>query len=318
MRTHALSGVEMESYVPDVVVYAVVVVVTVGAAGAAVPGTASQSAKPIAQQTAATGTTTPTPEPEPTSNESVAPGQQFAGVVGVQGAEVEGEVERRALNRRASQARTNETKAELVASELNRARERLTALHERQTDLREAQQAGEMSNGEFRARMAITSAEIRSVSARLDSSEQLSRDLPNRTLEANGVDRSEFDRLKDDADEMQGGEVAEIARRIGGGPPDRAGGPDRDPGDRQGPPRGDADGENGPSNASDPGRPDDAGENNGKDEDKDENGENGTRSDGYSGRENGADGNNNGGSDRSSGSGGSDGAGSSPDTPRNR
>ena len=247
---------------PDVVAFALAVVVVVSAVALPVsalggPTMATDGGtEQVAPQTAGNGTTNGT--------ESLAPGQRLAGVVGVQGAEIDGELEERTLATRVSRAESNESKAAVVATELNTARDRLQRLRETQTDLREARQSGDISRGEYRARMAVTAAQIRAVQTQLDSSEAVSRDLPAAALEARGVNREELDRLRADADELRGPEVAEIARDVAGDDEGRELDPERGPDELPEPARDDDEDEEDEEdeNADDAGRPDDPGNGN--------------------------------------------------------
>ncbi|AXG05201.1 hypothetical protein DU500_01480 [Haloplanus rubicundus] len=240
----------MSRDVPDVVAFALVVVVTVSAV--ALPASALGGATATATVTTADGGVAPqTTNGSANGSETLAPGQRLAGVVGVQGAEIDGELEERTLATRVDRAESNTSKAAVVATELNTARERLRNLRETQTALREARRSGDISTGEYRARMAITAAQIRSVRTKLDSSEAVTRDLPDAALEARGVNREEIDRLREDADELRGPEVAEIARQVAGDDED-----DRENAERTGPPE---DAGNGDGNAERTGPPEDAG-----------------------------------------------------------
>ncbi|WP_435067771.1 DUF7096 domain-containing protein [Haloplanus sp. C73] len=212
----------MSRDVPDIVVFALVVAVAISAVAVPVSAldgstTAATVAggERVAQQTAdgASGTNESASNE---SNDSVAPGQRLAGVVGVQGAELDGEIEDRELEQRVASADSNDSKAAVVATELNTARERLQTLRERRDQLREARQSGEMSPGEYRARMAVTAAQVQSLQRQLNTSERVSRDLPDAALEARGVNRTEIDQLQRNTDELTGPEIAEIARDIAG------------------------------------------------------------------------------------------------------
>ena len=222
----------MSRDVPDVVVFALVVVVTVSVV--ALPASALGGATATATATTADGGVAPqTTNDSANESETLAPGQRLAGVVGVQGAEIDGELEERTLATRVDRAESNTSKAGVVATALNTARERLRNLRETQIALREARRAGDISTGEYRARMAITAAQIRTVRTQLDSSEAVTRDLPDAALEARGVNREEIDRLREDADDLRGPEVAKIARQVAGngerGPPEDAGNGERGP-----------------------------------------------------------------------------------------
>jgi hypothetical protein len=235
--------------VPNVVVFAVVVVTVVGAV--AMPVSAlGVSFSPVVSDTDTTtdealpqttdnGTETAGASDGSDGNASVEPGQRLAGVVGVQGAEIAGEMSERSLATRVSRADSNASKAAVVASDANQIRDRLADLRDRQQRLREAHRSGEISTGEFRARMAVTGAQVRSLRTQIDANAAVSRDLPDGALESSGVDRTELDRLRDDADELRGPEVAEMAREIAGENPGREIDPERGPGELPEPARGD-------------------------------------------------------------------------------
>ncbi|MFB6256548.1 MAG: hypothetical protein ABEH58_07475 [Haloplanus sp.] len=248
--------------VPDVVAFALAAIAIVSAVALPV----SALGVPTAGATTAIDGETEQMAPQTTGNgtangtDSLAPGQRLAGVVGVQGAEIDGELEERTLASRVSRAESNESKAAVVATELNAARNRLQQLREIQTDLREARRSGNISVGEYRARMAVTAARIRAVQTQLDSSGAVSRDLPDAALEAHGVNREELDRLRANADELRGPEMAEIAREVAGDDEGREFDPERGPGELPEPARDDEEdnSENDESeSADDTGRPDD-------------------------------------------------------------
>ncbi|MFB6159546.1 MAG: hypothetical protein ABEJ61_00010 [Haloferacaceae archaeon] len=154
---------------------------------------------------------------------AVAPGERLAGVVGVQGAEIEGAVAERTFAQRMQRADTNASKAAVVADRLNRTRERLAALERREERLRRARANGSISRGQYRARMAQVAAEVRVVERALNTTAATGRQLPNETLRAHGVDAAAIERLRSQAANLTGPEVAAIARGIAGpdvgGPP---------------------------------------------------------------------------------------------------
>jgi hypothetical protein len=249
--------------VPDVVAFALVVALVVGAVAFPVSalGPAETTDEPgddrMAQRTASNGAAN--------GSEPLAPGQRLAGVVGVQAAEIDGELAERTLATRVSRAASTESKAAVLATELDTVRSRLQRLRETQTELRTARRSGDISTGEYRARMAVTAARIQAVRTRLDSSEAASRDLPAAALEGRGVTREELDRLREDADGLRGPEVAEIAREVAGDDGGRELDPERGPDDLPEPARADEEDEeeeeDDPGNSEDtPGRSGDVGD----------------------------------------------------------
>lgn len=162
----------------------------------------------------------------------VRPGERLAGVVGVQGAEIDGELESRTFGIKVAQAATDEARADVVAEQLERNERRLDELSERQHDLHQQQEAGEISNGTFRAEIARTVVETENAKRTTNQSADAAAELPEDLLTERGVDAARIQTLQTRANELSGPEVAEIARGIAG---ERTGapiGPDR--GDRPG------------------------------------------------------------------------------------
>jgi len=180
--------------------------------------------------------TTDTAAESNATNDSVAPGEQLAGVVGVQGAELDGEVQSRAYGVQVAQAVGNDSRAAVAAAQLGDLETRLDELEQRRASLDEARANGSMSEGEYRARMARLAAETRTVERLANQTNETVRGLPAETLRSNGIDASAIRALRDRSEDLTGPEVAEIAREIAG---DRVGegfGPeraeDRGPADR--------------------------------------------------------------------------------------
>ncbi|QLH76583.1 hypothetical protein HZS55_04355 [Halosimplex rubrum] len=168
-----------------------------------------------------------------TANESLAPGERFAGVVGVEQAEISGELEARAFGQRIAAARSNASTAGVVADEVSNLNERLAELDGRMAELERAHENGTLSEGQYRARLARVHAEQRALQRQVNQTEYVARELPAAALEAKGVNVSAIETLRTRASEMSGPEVAAIARSIAGknagsgmgGPPEQAGPP---------------------------------------------------------------------------------------------
>lgn len=227
------------------------------------------------------------------------PGATFAGVVGVQGAEVEGEVASRALDRQLATADSNESKAAVVANESAALREQLTDLRERRETLRERYQSGNISRGEYRAKLARITAQTRTLERRLNATTAAAEGLPEETLRERGVNVSALQELRANASNMTDGEAAEAARQIAGngagqglagdpGPPEDRGPPgergnesDSATEDDRGPPedRGNESASEAASGATDTGAADDRGNSSDAGEDRG----NGSAADGTSG-----------------------------------
>lgn len=157
-----------------------------------------------------------------TSNASSAPGTHLAGVVGVQEAEIAGELEGRTFEIRVNRARSKATKAGVVADEIDDLNRRLTRLRERKATLLDARQNGSISRARFRVEIATLAAEIGAVNRQVDRVDVAAQGLPTSILASNGVDSSTIETLRRDGGGLAGPEVATIARSIAG--PDAGGG----------------------------------------------------------------------------------------------
>ncbi len=150
------------------------------------------------------------------SNESIAPGERLTGIIGVQEAEIDAEVSDRAYGIKIASAQTNETKAAVVGEQLADVDERLASLEERQESLEAEREAGNISDGEYRAAVATIEAETRTADRLANSTATNASEIPADTLEERGINTSAIQELSDRANELSGPETAEIARSIAG------------------------------------------------------------------------------------------------------
>jgi len=241
----------MNRWIASLLVAVVAAAVVAGAAAAAPGGVATAQTDP--------GTNGSENESGANETANLSPGERLAGVVGVQGAEIDGEVESRAFEVALRESESNETRAGVVADRVNRTEERLAELEQRQRELRERRDAGELSQGAYAARMASTTARIESLSRGLNRTANASASLPAEVREERGVDDERLATLRERADDLRGPEVAAIARSVAGpgvgGPvgADRRGPPgngtERGPPGNAGPP-GNGPSGNGPGNGS--------------------------------------------------------------------
>ncbi|RDZ64072.1 hypothetical protein C5B90_13300 [Haloferax sp. Atlit-12N] len=208
------------------VVVAAVVLATVGAplALAAPAGpmgltaTDGSAAAPVAQTTANDSATNDTATNDSAASSETLPGQRLSAVIGVQGSETDGELERRTFEARFANANSNASKAAVVSTQVETVRERLTELEQRRDRL-EAQRAnGTLSEGQYRARLTQTVADIERTRSMLNQTADAASTVPAEDLSARGVDTAELDRLRTNASELTGPEVAEIARELAGNP----------------------------------------------------------------------------------------------------
>jgi len=193
-------------------------------------------------------------------NGSLAPGEMLAGVVGVEAAEIEGELEARTFGQRVAAAKTNESAAGVVAAEVDDLDERLSELDDRLRELERARENGTLSEGEYRARLAQLHARQRALQRQVNQTEYVARQLPAAALEAKGVDVGAIETLRSRASELSGPEVAAVAQSVAG---KNAGNGMSDPPEQAGPPAFVQNRSSGPPSDAGPGSetgpPDDAG-----------------------------------------------------------
>ncbi|QSG05355.1 putative component of type IV pili like system [Halapricum desulfuricans] len=168
--------------------------------------------------------------PQTTVSDSTAPGAQLAGVVAVGQTEIDGAIDGRAFSQAIAAAESNESKAAVVAERLPAMTDRLEDLRQQREALRTAHENGTLDRDTYRAKTAALASRIQQLEHRLDQSRSVASGLPERARAAAGLDVGEIDRLREQAGEMRGGDVAEIARVIAGpgvgmGIPDSPGGP---------------------------------------------------------------------------------------------
>lgn len=219
-------------------------VAAVPAAGLAATGEAGPAQTDDGTETATNGTDA---NETADDNASVAPGERLSGVVGVQKAEIEGEVDERAFGIRVAQAASNDSRAEVVRGQLGDIEQRLDRLEQRKQEL--DRNRGNMSEGRYRAEVSELATQTRTAERLANHSENVSRGMPANVLAANNISVENIQMLRERAHNMTGPEVAEMARGIAGpgfgSPPgDRGpgempgrhgqGGPDERPGPRGG------------------------------------------------------------------------------------
>lgn len=192
------------------------VIVLVVGSFAAIPASGAFASTPTGTDMAGSQTTTASNNASSESNASIAPGAHFSGAVGVHGAELRGDVESRKFGIRIAEANTADAKAGIVAGQLNESQQRVERLQQRLAELKQARQNGTISQGEFAARVSEIHAELNTVQHMANRSADVARGLPEETLQANGVNVSAIEQLRERASNLSGPEVAAIARTIAG------------------------------------------------------------------------------------------------------
>lgn len=198
-------------HTPVVTAALVVLAMVIAPVGAAIApagdGPASSASQAAAQESAS----------ETAANETnVSAGEQLSGVVGVQEAEIAGEIEQRSFGVRVAAAASDGSKAAVVNETVGDLEARLAALEDRKERLRAARENGSMSYGQYAARMAVLSAETETVRRVANDTERVSEDLPDEVLREHGVNVSAIQTLQRNAANLTGPEVAAVARTIAG------------------------------------------------------------------------------------------------------
>jgi hypothetical protein len=197
-----------------VLIVAGVAVVAVPAAGFA-PGAIGGSQGPV--DDAADG------EPDgrtatanASENATTPPGVQLTGVVGVQKAEIEGEVESRGFEIALNRSENASKQAAVVARQVTDLNASLERLRERKDELDRGRENGTITEGEYRARVAEVATRISTVRRLANQTANATRTIPADALRDRGVNATAIGKLRRDARNLRGPDVAAIARSIAG------------------------------------------------------------------------------------------------------
>lgn len=148
--------------------------------------------------------------------DEAAPGEQLSGVLGVQQAEFEGDVDDRTFGIAVAKAASDDAKADVVGEQLDDVEVRLDELEQRSEDIQDARERGELTQGQYEARMAQVEAERRNAERLAERSGEAAGELPEDVLAERGISVEAIQTLQQRAQELSGPEVAEIAQRIAG------------------------------------------------------------------------------------------------------
>lgn len=154
-------------------------------------------------------------EEEEDDEQDIEPGERLSGVVGVQEAELDGEMSERTFGVQIAGAASDDATAEVVGEQLDDVEERIGDLEERQEELEEDREDGEISDGEYRAEMAAIAAEKRTAERLANQSADTAGELPEEVI-GDHVDVDSIQTLQDRASELGGEEIAAIAQDIAG------------------------------------------------------------------------------------------------------
>ncbi|MFB6254839.1 MAG: hypothetical protein ABEI06_09525 [Halobacteriaceae archaeon] len=150
------------------------------------------------------------------SDANIQPGVKLAGVIAVQEAELDGELQRRTFLKKLAKANSNSTKAKVVAEMVEDLKKRLKQLKQRKQRLIQSKKNGSISVAKFRAEITELVARIANVRALANQSKQVAQRLPAELLRQKGINVSAIQQLAQHADELTGQQVSEIAQSIAG------------------------------------------------------------------------------------------------------
>jgi hypothetical protein len=167
-----------------------VVVVLAVMSGAAL----SQSGTPL----------TPTAE---TNNSTVAPGAQMVSAISVEGVVLESGLHRRTLDIKLTRATSAEERATIIATTMQTFDKRLDALETRYQQLRNARQAGTISDAKYHVEVSTIIAEARMIERTVDLLQTAAMKLPTSQFEAQSPTGITLERLGERARALASGEV---------------------------------------------------------------------------------------------------------------
>ena len=144
-------------------------------------------------------------------------GEQLGGVVSVQGAELDGNLSERTYGVRIANAEADRAKARIVDERLDEIEDRIADHEARLAELEAEREAGNISEGTYRAQVATLTAEQASTERAAERAGDTARGLPEEALAERGVSTDRIDDLRVNASRAGGPDQREIARGIAGG-----------------------------------------------------------------------------------------------------
>lgn len=149
-------------------------------------------------------------------DESIAPGEQLSGAVGVQEAEIQGELTERTYGIELANAQSDDERAAVVEKQFADAEDRFAAHEQRLEELESARDSGEITEGQYRAEVAKIAAETATVERLAGDANATAGELDESVLEDRDINVSAIAELQTNAAELGGDEVAAIAQSIAG------------------------------------------------------------------------------------------------------
>lgn len=216
-RTFLYIGVEVLRWIAMSSKIQIAVVAVLAVMMMAAPAMAAPTDTPTDDTSTDTQTETDAETNETDSgNNGMSLGQRISGMVAMEKENIKGEIDQAGFKARLAQADSDEERAEIIAEQLDETNKSVSELKEEREEIREQYKNGNISESEYTTKMATLSAKIDNAEEMTNESEDATEGIPNETLEANGVNASAIQQLKNNAQNMSGQEVAEVARSIAG------------------------------------------------------------------------------------------------------
>lgn len=151
-----------------------------------------------------------------TNDSALGAGDRLQGIVGIQNAEVQAEIETRRFGIDYNQADSNASKGQVVAQEVTNLESELADLNDRKEDLRRGLDNGTISRADYRVELAILNVKAKQLQHRANLTQGAATQLPATVLENQGVDTQAIQQIRTNAANLTGPEVADLARSIAG------------------------------------------------------------------------------------------------------
>jgi hypothetical protein len=181
----------------------------------------AQGGYPIAQSPS------PTPTDSPnignTTGPNISPGERLSGVIGVQKAELDGNLKNRTFGIRINSAGNDHAKAQIIAAEFRAIDRRLNDLENQQAALKQARSNGSISKTAYRVRTTELVAKMQTVEARAYITGDQAATLPAKPLKDVGMNMTSIRTLTEHAGNLPGPKIAAIAQATAGERVDRSG-----------------------------------------------------------------------------------------------
>ena len=149
-------------------------------------------------------------------DEDLTPGEQFAGVVGVQRAELNGEISEHAYGIEIASAQSDAARADVANEQIADVDDRLDELEAVHEELDAAYENGEISYGQYRAQVAITAAEQRTAERVANNTATAVEQLDDELVAEHDIDVDEIHASATRAAEPDTDDISAIVRSVVG------------------------------------------------------------------------------------------------------